>query len=303
MKLLQAQFFHPRFWLSWFGLLFMRLSIYLPTKIQLRLSYGLALLMKPFMKARNSIAKRNIELCFPDKSEQWRIKLLEDNKYSMAMLLFETALSWWGSNARLEKKVTYVGMEHLDNALKKGKGVILLTGHFTCMELGIRLMMMKTPCHVMYRQLKNPVFNSVMTQSRAIHSEQTILRDDPRTMLRALKKNKVVLYAPDQDMGKKRSIYATFFGIRAATVPATARIVKMSGATVVPVIAKRELNGHYTMTLGSALTDYPTGDDVADAQKINDVIEQAVRETPGQYLWIHRRFKTQPNAKKGLLYK
>ena len=302
MKLLQTQFFHPRYWPSWFGLLLMRLSIYLPTKIQLWLSYGLALLMKPFMKTRRTIAKRNIELCFPEKSEQWRTELLEENKHSMAMLLFETALSWWGSNARLEKKVTYVGLEHLDNALKKGKGVILLTGHFTCMELGLRLMMMKTPCHVMYRPLNNPVFNRVMTQSRALYSEQTIVRDDPKSMLRALKKNKVVLYAPDQDMGKKRSIYATFFGIKAATVPATARIVKISGATVVPVIAKREPNGHYIMSLGSAWTDYPTGDDVVDAQKINDVIEQAVRKTPGQYLWIHRRFKTQPEGK-GLLYK
>lgn len=280
----------------------MRLSIYLPVKIRLWLSRGLAVLMKPLMKARIAISKRNIELCFPEMTEQWRADLLDANQQSMAMLLLETALAWWASDVRLEKQVTYKGVEHLDAALAKGKGVILLTGHFTSMELGIRLMMMKTPCYVMYRQLNNPIFNRVMTKARSLHSEQTIVRDDPRVMVRALRKNKVVIYAPDQDMGAKRSIYAKFFGIQAATVPSTARIVKMSGATVIPVIAKREQDSRYTLTLGTALTDFPTGDDVVDAQQINDIIEQEIRRMPEQYLWNHRRFKTQPEGK-GLLYK
>jgi KDO2-lipid IV(A) lauroyltransferase len=278
------------------------MSIYLPVKVQLWLSHGLAPFMALFMKKRIAISKRNIELCFPEMTDQWRADLLDANQLSMAMLLFETALGWWASDARIEKKVTYKGLEHLDTALSKGKGVILLTGHFTCMELGIRLMMMKTPCYVMYRPLKNPVFNRVMTQSRSMYSEKTIVRDDPRVMVRALRKNKVVIYAPDQDMARKQSVYAKFFGVQAATVPATARIVKMSGAAVVPVIAKREADGSYTMTISEALTDFPVGDDVMDAQRINDVIEQAVRQAPEQYLWNHRRFKNQPEGK-GLLYK
>ena len=302
MKEFQWQWLHPRFWLSWTGLLLMRLSIYLPVKIQLTLSQLLALLMKPFMKARIAIAKRNIELCFPDMQELQRAKLLDDNNVSMAMLLFETARGWWESDKQLEKIVTYQGLEHIENALSKGKGVILLTGHFTCMELGIRLIMNKIPCYVMYRQLKNPVFNRVMTKSRSLYSEETIVRGDPRVMVRALRKNKVVIYAPDQDMGAKLSVYAKFFGVNAATVLATARIAKMSGAAVVPVIAKRELDSSYTMVLSPALTNFPSGDDTVDAQVINDIIEHAVRKAPEQYLWNHRRFKTQPEGK-ALLYK
>lgn len=280
----------------------MRLSIYLPAKMQLWAGRILSLLMMPFMTARKKIARRNLELCFPELSDQQRQDLLKDNFRTMGMMLIETALSWWASDASLQKRVRYEGLEHLDTALAKGKGVILLTGHFTSMELGGRLIMLKTPCYVMFRELNNPLFNAVMMQSRTHHSEGIVLRDDPRSMVRALRKNKVVWYAPDQDFGPKMSLFARFFGVQAATVPATARIVKMSGAAVIPFVPRREKDGSYTLSLGEPLRDYPTGDDLADAQRINDLIEQEVRKSPAQYLWVHRRFKTQPEGK-GLLYK
>jgi KDO2-lipid IV(A) lauroyltransferase len=179
----------------------------------------------------------------------------------------------------------------------------LLTGHFTSMELGGRLIMLKTPCHVMFRELKNPLFNAVMMRNRTFHSEGIVLRDDPRSMVRALRKNKVVWYAPDQDFGRKLSVFAKFFGVTAATVPATARIVKMSKAKVIPFIPRREADGSYLLTLGEPLENFPSGNDVDDAQHINNIIENEVRHSPEQYFWVHRRFKTQPEGKKGTLYK
>lgn len=303
MKIFQRQFLHPRFWPSWLGLLFMRLSIYLPVKAQLMVGRGLSFIMRPLMKSRKKVAQRNLELCFPELSNEQRSQLLEDNFRTMGMMLIETALSWWASDASLAKRVHYQGLEHLEAALAKGKGVILLTGHFTSMELGGRLIMLKNPCYVMFRELNNPLFNAVMMQARTFHSEGIVLRDDPRPMVRALKKNKVVWYAPDQDFGRKMSVFATFFGVPAATVPATARLVKMSGATVIPFVPRREKDGSYTLSLSAPLTDFPSGDDLADAQVINDLIEKEIRQSPDQYLWIHRRFKTQAEGKKASLYK
>jgi KDO2-lipid IV(A) lauroyltransferase len=150
--------------------------------------------------------------------------------------------------------------------------------------------------------LKNALFNAVMMRARTYHSEGIVLRDDPRGMLRALKKNKVVWYAPDQDFGKRRAVFAKFFGIQAATIVATARMVKMTGARIVPFVPRREADGNYTVTIGKAWEDYPTGDDLVDAQRINDWLEQEIRQSPEQYLWMHRRFKTQPDGK-GHLYK
>lgn len=303
MKIFQRQFLHPRFWPSWLGLLFMRLSIYLPVKAQLIAGNGISLIMRPLMKSRKRVAQRNLELCFPELSHQQRSQLLEENFRTMGMMLIETALSWWASDKSLEKRVHYRGLEHLEAALAKGKGVILLTGHFTSMELGGRLIMLKNPCYVMFRELNNPLFNAVMMQARTHHSEGIVLRDDPRPMVRALKKNKVVWYAPDQDFGRKMSVFATFFGVPAATVPATARLVKMSGAAVIPFVPRREKDGSYTLSLSAPLADFPSGEDLADAQVINDLIEKEIRQTPEQYLWIHRRFKTQREGKKAFLYK
>ena len=302
MKIFQRQFLHPRFWPSWLGLLFMRLSIYLPVKVQLLVGKGLSWIMMPLMKSRKKIARRNLELCFPELSEEQRTALLDENFRTMGMMLIETALSWWASDASLQKRVQYQGLEHLEAALAKGKGVILLTGHFTSMELGGRLIMLKKPCYVMFRELNNQLFNAVMMQARTYHSEGIVLRNDPRPMVRALKKNKVVWYAPDQDFGRKMSVFAKFFGVPAATVPATARLVKMSGAAVIPFVPRREEDGSYTLSLSAPLTNFPTGDDIADAQVINDLLEKEIRQSPAQYLWIHRRFKTQHEGKKASWY-
>jgi KDO2-lipid IV(A) lauroyltransferase len=259
--------------------------------------------MTPLMRSRKKIARRNLELCFPELTDKQRAELLAENFRTMGMMLIETALSWWASDASLQKRVQYQGLEHLEAALAKGKGVILLTGHFTSMELGGRLIMLKNPCYVMFRELNNQLFNAVMMQARTHHSEGIVLRDDPRPMVRALKKNKVVWYAPDQDFGPKMSVFAKFFGVPAATVPATARLVKMSGAAVIPFVPRREKDGSYTLSLSAPLTNFPAGDDVVDAQIINDILEKEIRQSPAQYLWIHRRFKTQREGQKASLYK
>ncbi|MDF1589001.1 MAG: LpxL/LpxP family Kdo(2)-lipid IV(A) lauroyl/palmitoleoyl acyltransferase [Gammaproteobacteria bacterium] len=303
MNIFQWQFLHPRFWLSWLGLGLMRVSVYLPVSMQLWAGSTLAWVMLPFVGKRKKIALRNLELCFPELSEQQRQQLLDNNFRTMGMMLIETALSWWASDQRLQKRVDYEGLEHLEAAKQRGKGVILLTGHFTSMELGGRLIMLKTPCYVMFRELKNPLFNAVMMKNRIHHSEGIVLREDPRSMVRALKNNKVVWYAPDQDFGPKMSIFPTFFGVRAATVPATARMVKMSGAVVLPFVPRRQADGRYSITIGPPLTDFPSGDDIEDAQRINDIVEQEIRKSPEQYYWVHRRFKTQPDSDKANLYK
>ncbi|MFT7234850.1 MAG: KDO2-lipid IV(A) lauroyltransferase [Methylophagaceae bacterium] len=303
MEFFQKQFLHPRFWPSWLGLGLMRLSVYLPVRLQMLSGRLIAWLTTPLTSDRRKVSKRNIELCFPEMTEQEQTDLVDENMRTMGMLLIETALSWWASDRSLEKRVRYEGLEHIEAGLAKGRGVILLTGHFTSMELGGRLIMLKKPCYVMFRQLKNPLFNAVMVQLRTHHSEGVVLQEEPRAMIRALRKNKIVWYAPDQDYGRKLSIFAKFFGVTAATVPATARMAKISGAAVVLFVPRRQSDGSYTLTLSPALEDFPTGGDVDDAQRINDLIEKEVRVSPEQYYWVHRRFKTQPEGKKGSLYK
>lgn len=280
----------------------MRLSVYLPAKLQYRIGMLLGQFMQPFMRSRAKVVRRNLQLCFPEMSDTEREYLVKKILKNTGMMMIETAISWWASDRQLRRRVTYEGLEHLEAAKAKGKGVILLTGHFTSMEIGGRLIMLQTPAYVMFRHLKNPLFNAVMMRSRIYHSEGIVMRDDVRAMLRALRKNKVVWYAPDQDFGPRNSIFAKFFGVTAATIPATARMVKMTGAEVVPFVPKRNADGSYHIQIFPAWEAYPSGDDIVDAQRINDWIESQIRQMPEQYFWLHRRFKTQPDGK-GRLYK
>jgi len=289
-------FLHPRYWLSFIGLGLMWLSVFLPAHALVYLGRFASTLMRPLLRRKRFIAQRNIERCLPEASQEEREQLLEKNQHAIGTMLFETALSWWASDARLKKRVTYEGLDHIDAALAKGKGIILLTGHFTSMEMGGRLIMLKHPCYVMFRKMNNLLFNAVMFKARTHHSEGIVLRDDPKSMIRALRKNKIVWYAPDQDLGHKTNLFAKFFNVTAASVPATARLAKISGAAVVPFVPRRDSRGHYTLTIGKPFENFPSGDDVDDAQRVNDWLEQEIRQSPEQYLWIHRRFKTQPDG-------
>ncbi|MFW5450543.1 MAG: LpxL/LpxP family Kdo(2)-lipid IV(A) lauroyl/palmitoleoyl acyltransferase [Methylophagaceae bacterium] len=303
MKIIQWQFLHPRFWSSWLGLILMRLSIYLPVRMQLWMGALLAWLMVPLMKDRKKIAIRNLELCFPELSEEQRQEMLKQNFQKMGMMMIETALSWWASDDSLLKRVRYEGLEHLEQAIASKKGVIILSGHFTCMEIGGRLLSLKIPGHVFFRPMKNALFNVFMMAARKRFTEGIIKQQEPRAMFKVLKQGKAVWFAPDQDFGAKQSsIYATFFGVKAATTTFTAKMVKMTGAAVILFVPKREDDGSYTLRCQPAVTNFPSGDELADAQRINDIVEQEIRRMPEQYFWVHRRFKTQPEGK-GLLYK
>ena len=154
---------------------------------------------------------------------------------------------------------------------------------------------MHQPFHVLYRQHRNPLFETVMQRSRARRFLTAIPRSETRSLLKQLGRNHTIWYAPDQNHGGNNPVFAPFFGIPAATLTATSRLAKMSGAAVVPFFQMRlPGNQGYLLMLCPALDNFPGDDPRADAARINRVIEDVVREMPEQYLWVHRRFKTRP---------
>jgi KDO2-lipid IV(A) lauroyltransferase len=254
-------------------------------------------LLMRLMARRRDIAATNLALCFPDMPAAERADLLTRNFQSLGMALIETAMCWWSSRHSLEPLARVQGLQHLRDAVARGKGVILLSCHFDHLELGGRLLAMHEPFHVMYRKQKNPLFDEIMRRRRLYHFEKAIDRKDIRGFVNSLKQGLPVWYAPDQDYGPKHSVFAPFFGVSAASITATARLAQMSGAAVVPFFTRRLANDKgYEVDLYPALENFPSGDAVADATTINTLIEQQIRKSPEQYLWIHRRFKTRPEG-------
>lgn len=295
LRALFRQFHAPRYWPVWLGLGAMRLICALPYRVQRPLGLGLGRVLGAFARGRRHIAATNLALCFPELDAGAREHLLRDHLAAVGMGMVETALCWWAPDADLRRLVDIDGLEHYDAALAEGRGVILLTGHFTTLELGAGLFALHRPFHAMYRPHANGLYEAVMRWARERRSKMaTITRDDLRGMLRALRQGRAVWYAPDQDYGAQGTVFAPFFGVPARTITATARLAKMSGARVVPYYPVRKPGGGYHITVLPALEHFPGGDDLADATRINALVESWVRAAPEQYLWVHRRFKGRP---------
>jgi KDO2-lipid IV(A) lauroyltransferase len=251
--------------------------------------------MLAVLPRRRRIASVNLRLCFPDLAEADHYALLRRHFESLGIGLLETGLAWWAPDQRLAPLATLEGFEHLDESHRRGKGVILLTGHVASLEIGGRLYGMHARGCVVYRPHENPVIQHLLHHHRQSYAARVIPRHDMRGMLRALKANEAVWYAPDQNYGLKYSVFAPFFGVPAATTTTTVRLAKMSGAAVLPFFPQRLLHDRgYLLRIRPPLEDFPSGDDMADTARLNRVIEEQVRLAPEQYLWVHRRFKDRP---------
>jgi KDO2-lipid IV(A) lauroyltransferase len=288
---MRLEFFRPKYWATWAGLCVLRTIELLPFPAQRRVGSALGRLIRHLPLAYVRIARRNIELCMPTLSPQAQAELLDRHCQSLGMALCETADTWWSSDERVHELAEVQGLEHLQVALDKGRGAIMIGGHFTTIEIATRILGTVVPLNVVYRPTKNAVLSHTMFTSFSRHGKP-IAHDDIRTMIRALKNNEAVWYAPDQSYRNKGAAMVNFFGIPAATNTATSRLARISGAAVLTYFPERlPGNAGYRVVIGAALEDFPGPDAVYDAQRFNNLLEEHIRRVPEQYLWVHRRFK------------
>ncbi|QAX82134.1 lipid A biosynthesis lauroyl acyltransferase [Candidatus Pseudomonas adelgestsugas] len=290
-------FLHWRFWLLWLGLGMLWLINQLPYRVLLTIGRLLGVGMYRMASNRHCIARRNLELCFPEKSSGERKRLLKENFASTGIAFFEMAMSWWWPKSRLERLAHVEGLEHLKQAHLNGKGVILMALHFTTLEIGAALLGQKYTIDGMYREHSNLLFDFIQRRGRERHNLNSIAveRNDVRGMIKLLRTGRFIWYAPDQDYGAKQSIFVPLFGIKAATVKSTSTFARLGKALVMPFTQKRLTNGNgYCLVIHPPLTNFPSESDEIDCMRINQWIEATVRECPEQYLWAHRRFKSRP---------
>lgn len=251
-------------------------------------------------KRRRHIAETNIALAFPKLSSQEQKQLVKTNFRSNGIALIEVGLSWWGNIKTLQDLLHIEGLEHIQQAQEAGKGVILLGGHFTTLIICGRLLAMELPYDIVIKKAHNILFEAMMSFYRGQQYQELIDTTNMRGLLKSLRNNKVVWYAPDQDFGNRQSVFAQFMGINTVTLTTTARLAKTTGASVVYIDYERLPDAQgYSLKLHPPLQDFPSGDDVKDARRVNELIEKHVHEVPDQYLWIHRRFKTRPKGELG----
>ena len=289
---------NPKYWPLLIGIGFIRLFVLLPYTGQLAFGRWLGRVGMRVARRRTNIAKANLRLCFPELSEQAQKQLLRKTFESIGMGGIETMMAWWMSDRRFKKiPIKMIGWDNYLAAEASGQGVIVACAHFTCLEMIGRHFGTLRHYALVYQKHNNPLYEAMMAGCRKRYNAQAVPRKDMREMVRCLHLGKTLFYAPDQDFGADRSVFAPFFNIPTATVKATTWLAKAGKAKFVPVMYNRTLdNKSYEIHVLPALENFPSGDDVVDAARFNQVIENHVRRFPDQYLWAHRRFKTRPQG-------
>ncbi|SHE37531.1 KDO2-lipid IV(A) lauroyltransferase [Modicisalibacter ilicicola DSM 19980] len=297
----KTAFLHPRFWPTWLAIALMRLGAWLPWRLKLGVGKAIGLLAWRFARRRRHITETNLRLVFPELDEERQAQLVRDTFIANGIGILETATGWCRDPEHLRHRVTFKGEQHMQRAMAQGKGALIIGIHFSTLDLGGALHSLFFPADVVYRPHDNPLFERFMTRARSRIFGQAIDRYDLRGVVRRIKAGHAVWYSPDQDFGREASVFAPFFGVEAATIKLTAKIARMTGAPVMPLIFHRNSDDRtYTLEYLPALEHFPSGDEVSDAARINAVIEAAIRRHPEQYLWLHRRFKTRPSGEPGV---
>jgi len=289
-----TSYWRPGNALAALGILILRLSAKLPLPCSTAIGKGIGTLAAFLFPYRKRIALTNFRLCFPEMSDQEHRKLLLRHYQAMGMGIFELAASWWKTDEELLKNVTIEGLEHLDAVAESGRGALLMTGHFTTMEIIGRLLISKRQFSALYRNPNQPVIAKVMAEVRSTLMKRMIHFDQVNDLIRALREGDFVWYAPDQGKRLKYSALIPFFGVPAVTNTATGRIARMGKAAIIPYFGYRKPDGHYHVKVYPALQDVPSNDPEADALKINHLLEDFIRKAPDQYFWLHKRFKRRP---------
>lgn len=293
-------FIAPKYWTTWFNIALLRLAALLPFRLGLVVGSGLGWLLYHIIPKRRRVTEVNVGLCFPEMSAAEKKIFVKDTFRQNAIGIIEAAWSYWGKKDWFAQHVEFIGFEHLEAALSQEKGVILLGAHYSHLDLGGLLVSLHGRKTVtMYRPHNNPLLEHMMYKGRSrfcIPVDRKKLRD----VLRHLRNNQIVWYGPDQDFGAKHSVFAPFFGQTAATLTATTKMVQLNNSPMVALYPRRKPDNSGYIVEIVPVDNFPTGDITEDAIYINKIIETGIRRAPTQYMWMHKRFKTQPDGKQKL---
>ena len=292
-----SQLLAPKHWPTWLGIGLLQLVVRMPYRVQLVIGRATGWLFRRINPYRRNVVRTNLTLCFPELGADERLQLEKACYSSLGCSLIETATGLWGAPRLFEKYGFISGLEHLESAAKKGKGVILFSGHFCSVDFAGRVLLQHYPVSYTYQEVRNPVFNRLIPRLRGKYIDNIIHRHNTRGFIKALRAGEVIWYAPDQDQSRKNSVFAPFFGIPTNTLTATTKLVKLTGAAVLPLTVERLPDARgYSLSIQPALENFPGDNEEADATRTNALIESQAREHPEQYLWLHRRFKTRPRG-------
>ncbi len=289
---LELSMLSPSYLLTWLGTGFLYVLTLLPIKIQLFLGGQLGSILLFISPQRKNITQINLQLCFPEKTQIELEKMVKEVFKDIGKGLIETGIAWWKSDRFIDKLITKkTDFEHLDS---NNEGCLILLKHSTHAELDIRIISRLLRVGGMYKTQTNKVMNYLMIKARNKYLIGTVTNRQTRRGLKWLRNGLKFLYAADQDYGTKGSEFVPFFGIQAATITLPSDLFKKG--TRVYFFNVMRVNSSYEITLDEFSQQV---DKDGFLNEMNNFYQKAILETPTQYFWMHRRFKTRPEGEEG----
>jgi|LauGreDrversion4_2_1035121.scaffolds.fasta_scaffold27571_3 KDO2-lipid IV(A) lauroyltransferase len=277
------------------GIVVLRGLALLPYGWLVRLGDALGTLLYRLAWPRRRIAQVNLALCFPHWSEAERRRVARAHFRAFTRSFLDRFILWYAPRERIVELCRLEGLQHFLEPVNAGRPVIVLAPHFVGIDAGgIRLLLEHPRLASMYARQKSAVLNDAMTRGRSrFHGTMLLRNEGLRPAVRWLRDGGAFYFLPDMDLGARDALFVPFFGVSAATVTSVARLARLTGAVVVPLVTRMTDRG-YVGVFHPGWTDYPVDDLDAATRQMNVFIEARVLDMPEQYLWTHRRFKTRP---------
>lgn len=276
--------------------LLMRLLAMLPLSWLRALGWLLGQVLFHTSARRGHVVATNLALCFPELNARQRQDLMQQHFVYFGQSFLDRAWLWHASDDLVAQRFHFEG--HFDN-LNDPSPLIVLAPHFVGLDAGGLAMTLLRQARMscVYVPLKNKTAEAWMNAGRKRSGRVLTIarRAGPMPMIKSLKEGWRLHFSPDMDFGINGAVWAHFFGIPAATPSSLSRIAKLGRARVCTVVTRLTPQG-YTLVMGPVWEQFPSQDVDADTQRMNHEIEAWVRETPAQYYWVHKRFKTRPTG-------
>ncbi len=287
-----------KYWPTWLGLGLLFILAWMPFPVRIKAGEILGQLTCWLGKERRYITATNIAICFPELNASEQKALVQQCFQENGIGLIETISSWVRKKDSFKSQVTMIGLDKLKAAEAQGNGVLLIGAHYSTLDFGGILLSIFHSFAATYRPHGNALFDAFMLRGRLSNCDEIFDRNDIRGAFRHLKQGKTLWYAPDQDYGPRHAVFAPFFGRPAATITAASRFAKANNSPTFLIRHHRiGRTAQYEMELLPFPDSFPGNDELSDASIINSMVEKAIRHYPAQYLWMHKRFKTQPGGK------
>jgi len=254
-------------------------------------------------KYRN-IALENLRTAFKDEKSEKEIRSIAKGVFqNLGMTGVEYASLRKFNRQTVRRILTEEGAGTFRKILSEGKGLIAVSSHFCNWEMAaVCISAFDINISVIARRVYYPPYNKFLVSLRELQGVKTLYRDDKdilKRSLAALGSNEVLAIVPDQDVDSVEGVFVDFFGKPAYTPSGPVVMAMLSGAPIVVSVTVRE-GGKFKLITSEPIYVERSGDKKKDiikyTQKWTDILEEYIRQHPSYWVWIHKRWKTQPTG-------